>query len=96
MLGLTSRCTIAGAVGVGETREDLVIRSSATPGGARRRPAVLQQVAVGHQLGDQVEAAVELAVVVDRDHVRAVDARQGERLALEAGPVVVVLGQLRR
>ena len=85
----------AGTVGVLEAGEHL--RDQVDPGPGRRRTAraqPLQQVAVGDQLGDEVEAPVQLAVVVDRDHVRGVHPRQRHRLALEAFPVLRVAGEL--
>ncbi len=46
------------------------------------------QVSIGYELGGDVEAAVELAVLIDMDHVRRVQARQRACFPLEAFPVL--------
>ena len=69
-------------------------------GGQRRWEAALAldhavQVAALDQLGDEVEHLVVLAVVVDPHDARRLEAGQDRGLVLEAGPEVVVAGQVR-
>ena len=85
-----------GAVGVLEAVEDLHDQVERHP--RRGCPLVAhprEQVAVGHQGGDQVEAAVELTVVVHGHHVGALDAGERLRLPAEARAVVLVGRELR-
>ncbi len=65
----------------------------------RRGPAGLDhlpEVAVGHQLGGDVEPAVDLAVGVDVHHVGGVQGRLGLRLPGEPSPEGIVVGEVRR
>ncbi len=52
------------------------------------------QVAPLHVAHREVELPVAVAGLVDRDHVRMVERRREARLAQEATPEVVVLGEL--
>ena len=86
----------ADVVGVGEPLEDLGYEPERLRGRDGTLAELGGQVAAGDELGDEVEAAVELAVVVDRDDVRAAHLREHGGLAGEPGAVVGVAGEVGR
>jgi len=84
------RCAVEGIRDRGQDLERPVGRESALALEQRL------QVAPVHEAHGEIELTLELARIVDGDHVRVVERRRESRLAQKARPELLVLGELAR